>query len=129
MSKICQSFNHKTEVFECSCTERGRKCPSQFTRANAFVPMMKMLERKNPDGVTLQTIVKNAICPFHARMLRYFRTDIVSMNELLSEFFERSRKARTEEEALKRRVAEWQNRRRNPRQTVMRSKLLAALRQ
>lgn len=98
------------EVFECSCTERGRKCASEFTRTNAFAPMLKTLTRKNPGGVTMETIAESAICPFHARILKLVRTDIVRMDDVLSKFFELTRRAR-EEERERHRFAEEKARR------------------
>lgn len=86
------TFNH--EVFRCSCTERGKQCASEFTRTNAFVPLLKTLVRKNPGGVTLDTIAASAICPFHARVLSYVRSDVVRMDAVLDKFFELLRETR-----------------------------------
>jgi hypothetical protein len=92
------------EVFRCSCTLKGEKCPCEFTRMHAFVPMLKTLWRKNPGGVTLDTIVSSAICAFHARMLGYVRTDIVRMEQALAEFVELTSKARKHQQ----RQQQWQ---------------------
>lgn len=86
------------ETFRCSCTGRQERCYVQFTRINAFAPMLKTLERKNPGGVTLETIAANAICPIHQRMLTQAgRADIVRLDQVVAEFSERARKAREEE--------------------------------
>jgi hypothetical protein len=90
--KISNKKKAKLAVFQCSCTERGRPCASEFTRVNAYAPMFKTLERKSPGGVTLEVIIAGAICPFHAHMLNYIRTDIVRMDDVLSVYFARRRR-------------------------------------
>jgi hypothetical protein len=68
--------------------------------------MLKTLERKNPDGVMMETIASNAICPFHARILRIVRNDVVRLDDTVSEFFERARKVREEERERQRLINE-----------------------
>ena len=99
------------DVFQCSCTEKGRQCAAEFTRARAFAPLLKTLERKNPGGVTLEVIAANAICAFHARILAWVRTDVVRMDDVLSKYFELAKKAREEEKEQRRLLAEKQRRR------------------
>jgi hypothetical protein len=103
------------EVFRCSCTERGRQCSSEFTRKYAFVPLLKTLERKNPGSVTLEVIAASAICPFHARILSHFRTDVVRMDEVLDKYFEPANKERDEERQKKQAAAEKERKRKRAR--------------
>ena len=84
------------ETFRCTATERGKLCVCEFTLANAFTYSIKTLVRRNPNGVTLRTIASNGLCPFHARLLATVRKDIRRMDNVLSEFRSRVKKARGE---------------------------------
>ena len=117
------------EVFRCSCTLKGELCPCEFTRMHAYVPMLKTLWRKNPGGVTLETITGSAICAFHAKMLSYVRTDITRMATVLREYVELQQKAL----GYQRRQRQWQEgqqkaaRRANARKSDFSLKLKAAM--
>ena len=86
----------------CSYIGRGHACVSELNHANAFAPMLKTLVRKNPTGITLETIAESAICPFHARVLGRVRTDIVRFDETVAKFSELVRAARETKQGRRR---------------------------
>lgn len=88
----------RLETFRCSATEHGKQCVYEFTLANAFSYTIKTLVSRDTErkGVTLRTIAENAICPFHARLLRYVRKDICKMAYVLEDYRKRVKIARGE---------------------------------
>jgi hypothetical protein len=109
--KEIHNVTQQLDVLECSCTVRGRQCLSLFPRKEAFAPMWKTLEQKNPGGVTLEVIANNAICPTHARILGRVRTDIVRLDEVVDKLYEPVRKARQEKLERQRSIEALQRRR------------------
>ena len=86
----------KLETFRCSIKVRGEQCPCEMTVVNTSVFSTRTLGKSHPEGVTLDTIASNAICPWHARLLMHHRGDVCTMASVLEKFRKMVHEARGE---------------------------------
>lgn len=88
----------RLETFRCHIRVRGEQCPCDLTLANTFTYSLATLKEKNPEGVTLETLARHAICPWHMRFLTHTRKDLASMEYAIKKVRELLKEARIREE-------------------------------
>jgi hypothetical protein len=88
----------KLETFRCHIKVRGEQCPCDLTLVNTFTFSLATLQKKSPEGVTLETLKQFAICPWHMRFLARTRRDMTSMEYAIKKVRELLKEARIKEE-------------------------------